>query len=84
MPGAIGNIALPEGWKAEPVPQYDQYILIHAADSGGCVTVDLKQRVYRLGYVLLGKGENNDVPTGRGWKDKLIGDAVKCLGDILK
>lgn len=79
MSEGIQNITLPLGWKAEAVPHYKDFILISAANNAGMVTVDLKDRVFRLGYTTRGRVDTRTVHEGRGWKKALIADAVASL-----
>lgn len=75
----IDNLELPEGWTAEAIQWSTTHILIHAPNQAGMVTVDLKQRVFRLGYATTGRVDTRIIHEGRGWKKALIAEAVAAL-----
>lgn len=80
MSVSIDKIELPEGWTAEAIQSSNNHILINAPNQAGMVTIDFKERVFRLGYTMTGRPHMQGVVyVGRGWKKDLISDAVAAL-----
>ena len=79
----IENPTLPDGWQSEPLSSRE--LLITApGPRGGYVTVDFDRRCFSGGCVHRGRPENRKTYEGRGWKQSLLGDAVKWLGAVIQ
>lgn len=76
---------LPAGWTyLVPVGDPDQVVLT-SPDRMGSVTVDFKNRGFRGGFCTVGRFADESVTrTGRGWREKLVADAIAHLTKILK
>lgn len=73
---------LPAGWTSEPFSTTDDRFLVIRAPYDGTamyVTVDFKLRRFMSGMTMTGRSINKLTPWGRGWRDKLVSDAVKWL-----
>lgn len=82
-------LRIPEGWTLEPMTgMRDLFIVI--APKIGAATIDFQRRGFRLGmFVLSGsfvgakytrRGYEQKKYEGRGWRQKLVDDAVASLG----
>lgn len=70
---------VPNGWRMEQIDGWPEHSLV-TSPSGGMVTIDWTQRVFRLGFVLMGpRSGPEEIPLGRGWRQALIDAAV---GDL--
>ena len=70
---------LPEGWSYEPHAFDDQVVHIRWREHGA-VSVHFKRRTIDIGWVIPGPAPRHaTLPSGKAWKVKLIGDAVKML-----
>jgi hypothetical protein len=67
---------LPEGWRYE---NSHLEFLVHAVWPGrGAVSLDMRQRAFALGYTSVRQfGQPKYV--GRGWKERMVKDAVAQL-----
>lgn len=77
---------LPEGWTAEPCTHgKGEHLMIKMPYPGGMVTVDWKNRCYRLGHSTFGSNKRpKEELKGRGWQQKLVDAAVEGLKDVYK
>lgn len=67
---------LPEGWHYEQHSGYPEVVHI-VWPSNGAMSVDFKQRTLAGGWCRpAAPGRSETLREGRGWKEKLIGDAV--------
>jgi hypothetical protein len=73
------EVLLPLGWTSEV--HFKHFLVIHGARYG-FVTIDWKQRVYRLGISYSGMKYGDRTYEGRGWKRKLFIDAITALQEI--
>lgn len=71
--------ALPDGWTSAHM--YGDRFTVITAPKIGAVTIDWRDRVFRLGVWFHGSTEM-DPYTGRAWKQRLVCDAVKKLQEI--
>jgi hypothetical protein len=77
----MADFKIPEGWTMEP-SQFAGNFYINRPDAG-TATVDFEKRVYRWGANTVGAGRGSaDVPMGRGWKQKLVDEAVAWLASV--
>lgn len=77
---------LPVGWECERMPGEGEkyFVVLSAPNRQGYVTVDFLGRVFRSG--MSSHGPPVDITVyreGRGWKNKLITDAVNWLQSVL-
>lgn len=75
------KVKVPEAWRAEELREGD-YLLISGLD--GMVTVDFRHRSYRGGYSTTGPVIAGGTLTGRGWKQKLVDQAVQWLTEAMR
>lgn len=77
----IENPTLPDGWKSEPLSSHE--LLITApGPRGGMVTVNFEKRSFALGCRTSSRSAK-ETYEGRGWKQALLGDAVKLLDSVI-
>lgn len=74
----IANPTLPEGWTSE---DRGDELIIDAADGRGSVTIRWDLRSFCLGVGFAGPATTAKY-TGRGWKERLLADAVAKLQSI--
>ncbi len=80
------NIVLPGGWNMEDEPSNEDCVVLLPPNSLGCgaVTVNLKKRAFALGFgAFIFCCDSSAKYQGRGWKQRLIDDAVSHLKDVL-
>jgi hypothetical protein len=65
---------LPPGWTAE---RWSGLVVISAAFDS--ITIDFVHREFRYGTVVTGSPANTAKYTGRGWRERLLDDAVVAL-----
>ncbi len=70
------NPTLPDGWTYEDIGS--ERILIENPQRG-MVTVDFDRRLFRSGYSTRGPGQTTTKYTGRGWRERLLADAIVWL-----
>ncbi|MBA9913721.1 hypothetical protein ACUXPM_003749 [Ralstonia sp. 151470066-2] len=75
----IDQASLPEGWVAEQHPSFPE-VAVLTRPNGGFVSVDLQKRIFSLGYCrphfpMSGAATYG----GRGWKSRIVADAVAWL-----
>jgi hypothetical protein len=70
------------GWSYEFFPRWESGVY-DAPEKAGLVTVDYKQRGYRVGMMFRGPLDSQKPYTGRGWRARLEKDAVAHLAEIL-
>jgi hypothetical protein len=71
------GVYLPEGWTTY-ADDSEIWLTITAPEIGS-VTVDFRDRGYRMGIVATGRMATKQVFTGRGWKVVLCGAAIAAL-----
>lgn len=87
--GAAG-VVLPEGWTLEMLPRQPDYALLSAPSGRYMVTLDFRKRGFRSGYsttgLLVGEAWNKKrkMYGGRGWRQKIVDDAVASLQEVLR
>ena len=64
---------LPEGWVIYSIAPEDCIVLY--CENVGYVTIDMKTRYFAVGFGRP-KWPNKEVYEGRGWKDRIVKDAV--------
>ena len=67
------QVKLPDGWMM--YPWCEVWVLTRG---DGCVSVDFKKRSFAPGNASVYTDES-DKYTGRGWKQRLVDDAIKYL-----
>lgn len=80
----IANPTLPDGWTSEDLG--GSFLLIDTPRNRyRCsVTVDFTARGWRAGWSKTGRLDSRDTYIGRGWRDRLIADAVEYLQEVIK
>lgn len=74
----LEGVLLPVGWRHET--SHGATVIV--GPSGG-VTVDFERRGYALGWVLV-RPETPMLYTGRGWRKRLVQDAVDALNRAMR
>lgn len=73
-----------EGWQHEWLADRHCVCFIRPREvGGGFVTVDLERRIYSTGYGKPRQGATAMAYTGRGWKDRIIRDAIDHLENMM-
>lgn len=75
-----------EGWKHKVIHN-GQFIAIERPREigGGFVTVDVKRRIFSIGYGRVPRHMGNKTDyTGMGWLDRLVRDAIDHLEKTMK
>lgn len=72
---------VPDGWKSEPVRGCCTLI---EWPGHGMVTIDWEARGFRGGFSTTGLLSSKRRYTGRGWKERLVFDAVASLQEVWK
>jgi hypothetical protein len=80
----MDNIVIPAGWTFEDIKDRGQTLLMTPAPQRYMTTIDWERRGFRSGYCTYGRLLNNGSPTGRGWKQRLVDEAVVFLEGLLK
>lgn len=74
---------LPKYWGTEKYSK--NYIIIKAYSNKvmrGCITVDFKNRQFRLGVSIFGNNGTKKY-LGRGWRGLLVKDAIEYLKEVI-
>jgi len=70
---------IPEGWTSEQLGT-DTLVISTSPPMSGSVTVDFARRGFRSGcYTTTGRFVTDTLYQGRGWRQRLVADAVKYL-----
>lgn len=77
----IENPTLPEGWTSEA---YRHDCTVIHRKPYGLVTIDWTKRGFRSGVSSTGRLTSTAKYMGRGWRQRLVADAVQSLRDIWK
>lgn len=81
----IVNPILPGGWTTEDLGNSQLLISAPQGRITCSVTIDLRARGWRGGITRTGLLESRDRRySGRGWRQRLIDDAVKYLQEVIK
>jgi hypothetical protein len=82
---------VPDGWKFEQLkPESLEQVLLQSTPSAGMhtgymATIDFARRLFRSGLVMHGSGVKEYAHRkyeGRGWRQKLVDDAVEWMRSI--
>lgn len=78
------NPTLPNGWHSEEVRCGQTLLKMPSGidGPGGYVTIDWDRRGFRSGYSTSGRLTSTEKYAGRGWKEKLVADAVAWLQGV--
>ena len=68
------DIKLPDGWHTWPT--YKDALAITCGE--GFVSIDFQKRAFEAGHTRVFT-DRSDIYTGRGWKQRLVDDAIKHL-----
>lgn len=81
----LDGVRLPEGWTARRMGRSEGYAEIVAPmGHASCfVTVDFANRGFRGGGSTTGRMASTLVYTGRGWRQRLIQDAIAWLRAVV-
>jgi len=71
---------IPSGWTYEPMVGMRNFAVIKGPD--GFVSLDFERRLFRGGWTTIGRPASTEKYTGRGWKSRLVTDAVKWLQQV--
>ncbi|MBA9846780.1 hypothetical protein [Ralstonia pickettii] len=75
----IDRASLPDGWVAEQHPSFPD-VAVLTRPNGGFVSIDLQKRIFSLGYCRPHFPMNGAAAyEGRGWKSRIVADAVAWL-----
>lgn len=80
----MSDINLPEGWKSEQMPYSRNILVIDSPRGEGFVSVDFDTRGFRGGMSMSGPLMRHGVYSGRGWRQRLVDDAVEWLRGIIE
>lgn len=73
---------VPDGWMIERMVNDDDYAILCWPPHGN-MTVDFAGRCFRLGISTVGRIDGpKKRPTGRGWSQRLVDEAVARLREI--
>lgn len=75
------TVSLPKGWKQKEM--VDGTLVVSHPDGGG-VTINYTRRGFALGYGTWVKPNHDSGYTGRGWRERLLNDAITALNEIYK
>lgn len=79
----VDKVEVPAGWTAEEVPNAPQVAIGRPSElGGGFTTIDFERRVFGPGYGGHPSNRYIDIPmeyAGRGWKQRIVADAVAWL-----
>lgn len=85
------SLRIPEGWALEELPREPDHVLLSTPSPGRyMVTIDFSRRGFRNGYSTTGRlvgDERNKERTkygGRGWRQKIVDDAIAHLQEVLR
>lgn len=81
MPELFDAGLIPKGWTWEFVGE--DLIVISAGARKGHVTIDLLRRSFRAGAVKVRPRLSMTTYAGRGWRDKVVEDAVTWLKGVV-
>lgn len=76
---------LPDGWTSRKLTHNGCDFIEIVAPSGqfSCsTTVDLERRAFRVGYSFTGPFVTKKIYGGRGWRERLVADAVAHLHGV--
>ena len=73
---------LPDGWVAE-YPEHMPSCMVLCSPEGGFATIDFSRRIYSYGYGFPRREWKGPHYSGRGWKDRIVVDAVRGLSAIM-
>ena len=69
-----------EGWKCEQLADKHCVCIMRPREiGGGFVTVDFERRIFGTGYGKPRQGANTAEYQGKGWKDRIVRDAIDFL-----
>lgn len=73
-----------EGWTHEFLPDGQCVCFTRPAEiGGGFVTVDFQRRVYGTGYGKPHRSASTTDYSGKGWKDRIVRDALNHLERVM-
>lgn len=73
-----------EGWKHEWLAdRHCVCIMCPREIGGGFVTVDFERRIFSSGYGKPSQGATATEYTGKGWKDRIVRDAINHLERVM-
>lgn len=72
---------VPQQWNLELI--YGDYLLV-TSPGRWMVTVDFDKRGFRAGHSVSARMTSTKKYEGRGWREKLVGDAVAWLQELEK
>lgn len=71
------RLRLPDGWRCETIAGRRGIVVVTCRF--GSVTINMERREFCFGFNVLGRPRNPLSYDGRGWRDRLIDDAVASL-----
>lgn len=73
-----------EGWKHEWLADRHCVCFIRPRENGGgFVTVDFERRIFGSGYGKPRRAESTSEYIGKGWKDRIVRDAIDHLERVM-
>ena len=88
LPMTASALRVPEGWLLEPLPRSDYVLISTPPPLRLMATIDFRLRGFRSGYSQSGPlvsetwNKRRKQYGGRGWKQKIVDDAVKWLQEV--
>lgn len=85
------GLRIPDGWTLEPFERQPDYALLSTPSPRRYMaTIDFRARGVRSGYSVSGRfvgeewNKRRKKPSGRGWKQALVDDAIAHLQEVLR
>lgn len=85
------GLRIPDGWALEPFERQPDYALLSTPSPRRYMaTIDFRARGIRSGYSVSGRfvgeewNKRRKKPSGRGWKQALVDDAIAHLQEVLR
>lgn len=73
-----------EGWKHEWLADRHCVCIMRPREiGGGFVTVDFERRIFSTGYGKPRQGVTDTEYAGKGWKDRVVRDAIRHLERVM-
>lgn len=86
-PNSVSELEYPEqreGWTHEQLLDGSRVCITRPRElGGGFVTIDFERRVYGTGYGKPRQHAGKEKYTGKGWRDRIVRDAIDHLEAVM-